>query len=78
MNTLVNHIAARIGERAFCVVFEDDLERCWPNNKMAEAKRKREIQSFAQSHGWTAVILEGAFGTRAIFEGGSLVVSSLQ
>ena len=78
MKTLAKHIAARIGERAFCVVFEDDLERCWPSNKMAQTKRKREIQNFAQSHSWTAAILEGAFGTRAIFEGYSPVMSSLQ
>ena len=40
-------IAARIEERAFCVVFEDDLERCWPGNKMPQTKRNREIQNFA-------------------------------
>ena len=68
MKTLAKHIATRIGERTFCVVFEDDLERCWPSNKMPAAKRKKEIQDFAQSQGWTAAILEGAFGTRAIFE----------
>ena len=78
LKTLAKHIATQLEKRSFCVVFEDDLERCWPSNKMAEAKRKREIQNFAQSHGWTAAILEGAFGTRAIFEGGSLVVASLQ
>jgi hypothetical protein len=78
MKTLAKHIATRIGERTFCVVFEDDLERCWPSNTMAPTKRKREIQNFAESHGWTAAIREGAFGTRAIFEGSSPVVSSLQ
>jgi hypothetical protein len=78
MNTLAKHIETRIEERAFCVVFEDDLERCWPSNKMARAKRNREIQNFAESHGWTAAILEGPFGTRAIFEGPSLDVSSWQ
>jgi hypothetical protein len=78
MKTLAENIAARIRERAFCIVFEDDLERCWPSNKMASAKRKREIQNFAESYGWTAAIREGAFGTRAIFEGFSPVVSSLQ
>ena len=67
MKTLTKEIAARLGEEEFCIVFEDDLERCWPSNKMAEAKRKREIQNFAQSQGWTAALLEGAFGTRAIF-----------
>jgi hypothetical protein len=78
MKTLAKQIAAKIGERAFCVVFEDDLERCWPSNKMAGAKRNREIQNFAESHGWTAAILEGAFSTRAIFEGRRPGFSSLQ
>ena len=76
MKTLAKQIAARIGEQAFCVVFEDDLERYWPRNEMAEAKRKTEIQNFAHSHGWTAAILEGAFGTRAIFEGCSPAIES--
>jgi len=67
MKTLTKDIAARLEERPFCVVFEDDLERCWPSDEMAEAKREREIQNFAISQGWTAAILEGTFGTRAIF-----------
>jgi len=77
MKTLAKHIATRIGERAFCVVFEDDLERCWPSNETTRGERDREIENFAESHGWTAAIVEGAFGTRAIFEGYSPVVSSL-
>ena len=67
MKTLTKQIATRLGEETFCVVFEDDLERCWPSNKMPPAKRNNEIQNFAESQGWTAAILEGAFGTRAIF-----------
>ena len=68
MKTLTKNIVAKLGEGAFCVVFEDDLERCWPSNKMPQARRKKEIQNFAQSQGWTAAILEEAFGTRAIFQ----------
>jgi hypothetical protein len=67
MKTLAKDIAAKLGEGAFCVVFEEDLERCWPSNKIAAAKRKRQIEDFAESQGWTAAILEGAFGNRAIF-----------
>ena len=67
MKTLAKDIAAKLGEGVFCVVFEDDLERCWPSNKMPQAIREKEIQDFAQSQGWAAAILEGAFGTRAIF-----------
>ena len=67
LKTLAEHIAARLEERAFCVVFENDLERCWPRKEMARTKREREIQGFAESQGWTAAILERGFGTRAIF-----------
>ena len=67
LKTLAKNVAAQLGERAFCVVFENDLERCWPCKEMAQTQRQEEIQSFAESHGWTAAFLEGAFGTRAIF-----------
>jgi hypothetical protein len=67
MKTLTKDIATKLGEGPFCVVFEDDLERCWPSNRIPAAERKKEIQDFAQSQGWTAAILESAFGTRAIF-----------
>src|SRR5215469_14014739 len=79
MKTLTKQIAARLGEEAFCVVFEDDLERYWPSNKMPATKRNSEIQNFAESQGWTAAILEGALGTRVIFRRLSpAVATSLQ
>jgi hypothetical protein len=68
LKTLTKHIAAQIEERSFCVVFEDDLKRCWPSNQMSPEERKSEIQRFAEFRGWSATILEGLFGTRAIFE----------
>jgi muramoyltetrapeptide carboxypeptidase LdcA involved in peptidoglycan recycling len=67
LKTLAKNVAARLRERAFCVVFEDDLDRCWPRRQMARAERQREIQGFAESQGWAAAIVEGGFGTRAIF-----------
>jgi hypothetical protein len=67
LKTLAEHIAARLEERAFGVVFENDLERCWPRKEIARTKREREIQGFAESQGWTAAILEGGFGMRTIF-----------
>jgi hypothetical protein len=66
--TLAEHIAAQLEERVFCIVFEDELERCWPSNLMAEAERNSEIHRFAESQGWNATILDGAFGPRAIFQ----------
>jgi hypothetical protein len=68
LKTLAKHIASRLRGRAFCVVFEDDLERCWPSNQMPEAERNSEIHRFAESQDWSATILDGVFGTRAIFE----------
>jgi hypothetical protein len=67
MKRLAKHVAERLEERSFCVVFEGDLERCWPLKGIARSERERKIQAFAESQGWTAVIVDGAFGTRAIF-----------
>jgi hypothetical protein len=66
MKTLAEHIAQPLKNREFFVVFEPDLERCWPSNRMSRAQREGEIQGFAESQGWTAAILDGAFGMRAI------------
>jgi hypothetical protein len=68
LKTLAKDIAAQLEERAFCVVFEDDLNRCWPSNDMEPTTRLREIHCFAESNGWSAAIVNtGLFGTRAIF-----------
>ena len=68
LKTLTKHIAAQLEESAFCVVLEDDLERCWPINQMPREKRNGEIHRFAESQGWSATIREGVFGTWAIFQ----------
>jgi hypothetical protein len=67
MKTLAKQIATRLEERAFCVLFEDDLERFWPRKKIARSERKRKIRAFAESQSWAAAILEGEFGMSAIF-----------
>jgi hypothetical protein len=67
MKRLAKHVAERLEERSFCVVFEGDLERCWPRKGIAGSERERKIQAFAESQGWRAAIVDGAFGTRAIF-----------
>ena len=68
LKVLAEHIAQQLKERGFCVVFEHDLERCWPSSGMSQAERERKIQDFAESQGWTAAILEAGFATRAIFQ----------
>ncbi len=67
LETLAKHVAVQLGERAFCVVFGDDLERGWPSNGMAPEIRERRIQDFAESQGWSAAIVDSGFGARAVF-----------
>ena len=68
MKILAKHVAAQLEKRAFCVVFEGDLERCWPRHLCARSELEREIQTLAESHSWTAAIVEGAFGAMVIFQ----------
>jgi hypothetical protein len=74
LKILAEHIAQQLEERGFCVVFEDDLKRCWPSNQMPEAERNREIHRFAESQGWSATILDGVFGTRQYSKNGNRVL----
>ena len=67
LKILTEHIARQLKERGFCVVFEHDLERCWPSSETSQAEREKKIRDFAESQGWTAAIQAG-FATRAIFE----------
>ena len=65
---LASHISGRLRNRGFCVVFEDELERCWPSKKIEPAEREKQIQTFAKSHEWNAFILAVDSGIRAIFQ----------
>jgi hypothetical protein len=67
LKALTKYVGAQLKKRAFCVVFEDDLDRCWPSERVEPAEREKEIQFLAESQGWTAVILSAESGTRAIF-----------
>jgi hypothetical protein len=52
----------------FCVVFEDELEHCWPRKELKRAERESQIRAFAESRGWSASIFDFDSGpTRAIF-----------
>ena len=52
MTELAKHIERTLKERGFCVVFEDELERCWPSGEIKPADREEQIETFAESHGW--------------------------
>ena len=56
LETLAKHIERRLKERAFCVVFEDEIERYWPRRKFIRAELDEQIQVLANSHGWSVSI----------------------
>jgi len=67
MDELAKHIERSLKERGFCVVLEDELERCWPS-EIKHVDREKQIQTFAKSRGWIVSILNTDSGMRAIFE----------
>jgi len=67
LKTLAKRIERDLEERHFCVVFEDEVERCWPKEKLDQVVREGEIQAFAKSRGWNASIHNSEGLTRAIF-----------
>lgn len=68
LETLAEYIAGHLKQREFCVVFEAELERCWPSESADRTQREKQIQAFAKSHGWSAFILEVDSGIRAVFQ----------
>jgi len=68
LDTLARHIEWHLKERPFYVVFEDELQRYWPTKKITDTERERQIQAFAESHGWNAFMHKTDFDrSRAIF-----------
>jgi hypothetical protein len=68
MDELAKHIERSLKERGFCVLLEDELERCWPS-EIKRGDREKQILTFAKSRGWVVSILNTDSGDmRAIFE----------
>jgi len=67
METLTKRIEHDLEERHFCVVFEDEVERCWPKEKLDQMEREEEIHAFAKPRGCNAFIYNSEGLTRAIF-----------
>ena len=69
MDELAKRIERSLKERKFCVVLEDELERCWPIERIDREDREQQIKVFAKSHGWMVSILNTDSGAiRAVFE----------
>jgi len=52
MGELAKQIERSLKGRAFYLVLEDELDRCWPSEKIKRADREKQIETFAKSHGW--------------------------
>ena len=64
-NTLAKFVRERIEKRKYCMVFERQLEPCWPAEKVksaARTARERKIRAFAKANGWTAEIHDPGLG----------------
>jgi hypothetical protein len=66
---LSKFVRERVEKREYCMVFESQLEPCWPAEKIksaARTAREKKIRAFAKANGWTAVIHDS--GLRVIFK----------
>ncbi|HKE57015.1 MAG TPA: hypothetical protein VKB46_09945 [Pyrinomonadaceae bacterium] len=69
MDELGKHVEWTLKERAFCLVLENELERCWPSEEIKPADREKQIQAFGESRGWIVSVLNTDSGVmRAILE----------
>jgi hypothetical protein len=58
-DVLAKFVRERIEKRKYCMVFESQLECCWPAEKVktaARTAREKKIRAFAKANGWTAEI----------------------
>jgi len=68
LESLARRIERDLDERHFCIVFEDEIERCWPTETFESMEREKQIQAFGESRGWKVSIHNSDSGfTRAIF-----------
>ena len=58
MQTLIEHIRKRLEMAKACTVFENDLERVWPRERLDREERERAILRFATKNGWRATVLD--------------------
>jgi len=56
MDALLKHITERLGGRAYCIVYENEILRVWPRDDKENATRHAAIHAFAAKHGLSASI----------------------
>ena len=46
------------------MVFENELDRVWPREKLPPEERKRQIMAYAKKHNWEATIYDPGLRVR--------------
>ena len=62
LKTLTRRIEWQLKQRGFCIVFEDEVERCWPSEKIKPTERLNQIEAFAEFRGWKASVFNNEIG----------------
>lgn len=58
LEELVAHIHTSIGERKYCRVFDETLNKHWPRKPDPQDQQAKAIQAFAKHHGWSVTIMK--------------------
>ncbi len=59
MEKLSKRVRERLTTAKAFTVFESELDRVWPREKIHREKRELAIQIFAKNNGWTAKVVDG-------------------
>jgi len=63
---LAKHIQESLKNTKSCTIFEGELERVWPSEKIKRLEREKKIHAFAKAYGLTADIRDP--GIRVVFK----------
>ncbi len=66
VKTLAKHIQKSLNNKKSCTIFEGELERVWPSEKIKRLGREKKIHAFAKAYGLTADIRDP--GIRVVFK----------
>ena len=65
LNLLAKLISERLDGKKSCTLFETDLEKAWPSEKIKRLEREKKIYASAKAFGLTATIWDP--GLRVVF-----------
>jgi hypothetical protein len=66
VETLAKRIQESLKNTKSCTIFESELERVWPSEKIKRLEREKKIHAFAKAYGLKAAIRD--HGIRVVFK----------